>query len=207
MANQTGMRQKRGAPIVIEVGGIPYSGKTTVVREISGCLERAGRRYSIIKEYLGEPAFYQAAKMGPDVTFVRLLNCLREVVELAYCRDLGAIIIDRGLIDSLVWLDWFEGRGERLEEIRRIASDAVSVATSISSKYFFVWLDIDPLTSSLRHAQPGRIVNLPNLLDLRAHYKNVVSSINAVSTIRIRAEESHAADTAKAILHKAKLMK
>jgi hypothetical protein len=207
VSNRTGIRERRGAPIVIEVGGIPYSGKTTLVREISGCLQRAGRRYSIIEEYLGEQTFYQAAKMGPDVTFARLLNCLREVVELSYGRDLGVIVIDRGFIDSLVWLDWFEVRGEELEEVRRIANDALSVATRISSKYFFVWLDIDPLTSNLRHAVPGRIVNLPNLIDLRKHYANVVGSIEAVTIIRVRPDKSHAAESAKAILHKAKLLK
>ena len=93
-------------PFIIEFAGTPKSGKTTTISAIHQFLKRNG---VVVR------TFQERASVAPLVDkgtafFNTWVTCatLNGIIEALEDEKLDVLILDRGLFDGLVWIDWQE---------------------------------------------------------------------------------------------------
>jgi hypothetical protein len=103
-------------PFIIEFSGTPKSGKTTTIAAIHQFLKRNG---VVVR------TFQERASVAPLIDkgsafFNTWVTCatLNGIIEALEDEKLDVLILDRGLFDGLVWIDWqqethrgLQGRG------------------------------------------------------------------------------------------------
>src|SRR5690349_21164219 len=100
-----------GSPLFLELAGPPASGKTTTARLVWERFAGKGVHCSIVPE---------AAARSPLVNLKRswtfnawtLCQTVSSVLERTNSQQEDIVVLDRGLIDSLCWIQWFRSRGE-----------------------------------------------------------------------------------------------
>jgi hypothetical protein len=102
---QPRLSEKR-RPFIIEFAGTPKSGKTTTISAIHQFLKR--NRVAV-------STFQERASVAPLVDkgtafFNTWVTCatLNGIIEALEDEKLDVLILDRGLFDGLVWIDWQE---------------------------------------------------------------------------------------------------
>src|SRR5437016_2052376 len=88
---------------VIELFGLPRTGKTSSVDFLLHSLRQAGLRVQVIRERASLSPIRN--KMSPLFNYWTALSQLREYVE-ACDQDLDVVLADRGVLDSAVWLQY-----------------------------------------------------------------------------------------------------
>lgn len=193
--------------IAIEIVGLPYIGKTTIISEMIHQLRTKKIRHHQISEYSGPEYFYESAKLTPDVNIARALSCARELIEKSYDERADIILIDRGIYDSLVWMDWFKDCRNIPDENSKSMEILLDYIVGKFKRYIVVWLDGDPKLSIARHAGLGRIVNPLALEQLRACYlEREHSALLGLHILRISGGLEDRRKSALRILQKLKLI-
>ncbi|MGH7814811.1 MAG: hypothetical protein ACREQI_12505 [Candidatus Binataceae bacterium] len=161
-------------PLFIEFAGTPKSGKTTTLSAIHQFLKRSGvtvrtfqERASVAPLLDKGTAFFNIWVTGAT------LNGMIEALEE---EKLDVLILDRGLFDGLVWIDW-------QEKIHRLSSSEANTFRSfILTPRWRDLVDVvlvmhcSPSASLEReHAKQitlrrGSIMNMTTLAQLRNHY-------------------------------------
>jgi len=161
-------------PFIIEFAGTPKSGKTTTISAVYQFLKR---NEVIVR------TFQERASVAPLIDkgtafFNTWVTCatLNGIIESLEDEKLDVLILDRGLFDGLVWIDWQE------------KTHRVSKAEAITFRKFILtprWRDLvdlvfvmhcAPKTSLEREyakqitLQRGAIMNTATLSQLRKHY-------------------------------------
>jgi predicted NUDIX family phosphoesterase/thymidylate kinase len=166
-------------PFILEFAGTPKSGKTTTINAVHQFLKR---NRVVVR------TFQERASVAPLVDkgtafFNTWVTCatLNGIIEALEDEKLDVLILDRGLFDGLVWIDWQEKthrvsateakgfRGFVLTPRWRGLVDLVFVMhcdakTSLDREY------ANQIT--LRH---GAIMNNATLTELRQHYLEAAS--------------------------------
>jgi predicted NUDIX family phosphoesterase/thymidylate kinase len=161
-------------PFIIEFAGTPKSGKTTTISAVHQFLKRNG---VVVR------TFQERASVAPLIDkgtafFNTWVTCatLNGIIEALEDEKLDVLILDRGLFDGLVWIDWQEKTHRvskaEAEQFRRFVLtprwcglvDLVFVMhcdakTSLMREY------ANQIT--LRH---GAIMNVATLTQIRRHY-------------------------------------
>jgi predicted NUDIX family phosphoesterase/thymidylate kinase len=161
-------------PFIIEFAGTPKSGKTTTIGAIHQFLKRNG---VIVR------TFQERASVAPLVDkgtafFNTWVTCatLNGIIEALEDDKLDVLILDRGLFDGLVWIDW-------QEKTHRVSkAEAEGFRSFVLTPRWRGLVDLvfvihcDAKTSlereyakqiTLRH---GAIMNTVTLAQLRQHY-------------------------------------
>ncbi|MFZ0887098.1 MAG: NUDIX domain-containing protein [Candidatus Binataceae bacterium] len=197
-------------PFIIEFAGTPKSGKTTTISAVHQFLKRNG---VVVR------TFQERASVAPLVDkgtafFNTWVTCatLNGIIEALEDEKLDVLILDRGLFDGLVWIDWQE-KTHRVSkaEAKGFRSFVLTPRWRGLVDLVFV-MHCDAKTSlerehakqiTLRH---GAIMNVATLAQLRQHYlgaakryKGEFKSINVIENSR-GPEMKTIADVAKLIL-------
>jgi AAA domain len=105
---------RTGRPVVIEVAGTPRAGKTTVIAGLTQRFERAGRQVRVVAERARERSWLPN-KRDPNFNLLTFSATVQAVVEARH-RDGDIVLVDRGMLDALVWNEWHFLQGKLTEE-------------------------------------------------------------------------------------------
>ena len=161
-------------PFIVEFAGTPKSGKTTTISAVHQFLKRNG---VVVR------TFQERASVAPLVDkgtafFNTWVTCatLNGIIEALEDEKLDVLVLDRGLFDGLVWIDWQE-KTHRVSkaEAKGFRSFVLTPRWRGLVDLVFV-MHCDAKTSierehanqiTLRH---GAIMNIATLTQLRRHY-------------------------------------
>ncbi len=188
-----GLLVDKRRPFIVEFAGTPKSGKTTTINALHQLLKRND---------IAVRTFQERASVAPlldkgTAFFNTWVTCatLNGVIEALEDEKLDVLILDRGLFDGLVWIDWQE-KTHRVSssEAERFRSFVLTPRWRDLIDLVFV-MYCGPSTSlkrekvkqiTLRH---GAIMNRGTLAQLRQHYLDAVEryrvefrSINTIET-------------------------
>lgn len=112
-------------PIVIEFAGSPKSGKSTIISAFSLFL----RRNNVSTHVVTERASMCPIDRKDHMTFNAWTICtsLSQLLEHTNSNS-QVVILDRGLFDSLCWMDWMRMTGRIDEEEQKTITDFVTLA-------------------------------------------------------------------------------
>jgi len=186
--------QKR-RPFFIEFAGSPKSGKTTALNALQVFLNRNGANVRVDQE---RASVAPLSNKG-TAAFNIWVTCatLSGMIEALEDEKLDALILDRGLFDGLVWIDW-------QEKTRRLTKEEADTFR----KFVLTprWWDLVDILFVM-HCQPnvsiereyanqltqrsGAIMNTETLTQLRSHlleaverYRNNFKEVRVVDTTR-----------------------
>lgn len=199
------MHQK---PIVLEVCGIPYSRKTSVIMSLQGHLRKHSVKFEVIDEFNGEGSFYESAKHTPDFNIVRATRCLERIITSKHARHNSVILVDRGIFDTYCWMKWFEKRGRSVKSQKIFAQKLIDLMQEYTHAYIVIQMNIDPLFSVANHGHQGSIVNTSTVTQLSNCYEEAISEYQ--KKIKIDVVDGSSAESevhAKNIFKKHKLGK
>lgn len=108
----------RKKPLIVEFTGLPKSGKTTVLNNLSLFLRRNGISNIIITERASECPIKD--KHSPEFNIWTGCMTLVNILNLSQTNNYDVIIVDRGIFDSLIWLNL-------MKERRKIISDELKI--------------------------------------------------------------------------------
>jgi predicted NUDIX family phosphoesterase/thymidylate kinase len=111
--------QIRKRPLIVEFSGLPKSGKTTVIN----CLSLFLRRNKIPAAVLTERASTCPVKnkLHPDFNIWTANMTLSQLITFKQTNAYFVILIDRGIFDSLIWMNLLNDLGKlKLEELEVI---------------------------------------------------------------------------------------
>src|ERR1035438_5336908 len=99
-------------PIVFEFAGVPKAGKTTILNALAGFLKRCKFRVEIVVERASVCPIKDKADANFNVwtACTTLAQILEKTQDPPRPEDPHILILDRGLFDSLCWLNLMERR-------------------------------------------------------------------------------------------------
>lgn len=178
--------------IVVELAGIPYARKTSILFDMENLLKGSGfTEFRVVGEYRGDLDTYDLIKIGSTINVKRALFCAKAIREECVRGKVKVILFDRGVWDSIVWLEHFVRTGEASTVLRDIRSKArvsrmLDVCIKKVERYCVIWIDEDPLIANARHNRQGKIINLSNLVGLSEEYRSAHESNDQSKLISIR---------------------
>lgn len=100
----------RKRPLIVELAGLPKSGKTTVVNSLSLFLRRNDIKCVVVTERAAVCPINN--KLHVDFNVWTGCTSLVNILNYKQHREHMVIIVDRGVFDSLVWLNLLHKRGK-----------------------------------------------------------------------------------------------
>lgn len=195
-------------PIVIEVCGVPYSHKTTVITKLEKHLRTHGIRFEVVAEFRGDNLFYDSAKYTSDLNIVRSGRCLERIITSKHTKQNKVILVDRGIFDTYCWINWFEKRDRVVDLKKKYSKIQLELIAEYACKYKIVWLDINPLLSVASHGRTGNIVNTSTITQLQQCYQKASDEYSETLDIEMMDCQAYDSDViAERIFHKYKLHK
>jgi len=163
-------------PFIVEFAGTPKSGKTTTITAIHQFLKRNGINVRTLQERASVAPLLDKG----TALFNTWVTCatLNGIIEALEDDKLDVLILDRGLFDGLVWIDWQE------KTHRASKAEAEGFRSFVQTQRWRGLIDLvfvmhcDPGTSLAREyanqitQRRGAIMNEGTLRQLRNHYLN-----------------------------------
>jgi thymidylate kinase len=103
-------------PFFVELAGTPRAGKTTALTALVRTLQREGLRVETVTERAAECPILD--KRHPFFNVWTSCTTLAQVLA-AQDRSADFVLIDRGLIDAVCWMDWYRTTGDLSAAERR----------------------------------------------------------------------------------------
>lgn len=151
----------RRRPFFIEFAGTPRAGKTTALEALARFLRYRDWRVQVLAEKAGSCPLEN--KLEATFNVWTACTTLTELLEAGQ-REAQIVLIDRGLFDTLCWMDWFRGRGD-LDAADHQAIDRFLLVPRWRRLIDLVFvMTVDPEEALAREfagqpAKPGRIMN------------------------------------------------
>jgi predicted NUDIX family phosphoesterase len=105
-------------PFFIELAGTPRAGKTTTLSALAQLLCAAGVRVKIVTERALDCPIPR--KRDPAFNIWTFCATMTEVLEEAQHRKADFVLVDRGLVDAVCWMDWYRETGCLRSEEHRV---------------------------------------------------------------------------------------
>ena len=169
---------RAGRPFFIELAGTPRAGKTTALTDLAIMLRHNQLRVETVDESAaGCPIPH---KRDPDYNLWTFFTTMAQIIWARH-TDTDVVLIDRGIVDAVFWMDWYLVTGhlsvteyhaiEKLALLQRWEGNLVLVLT------------IEPPIAIARdavgrRAAPGRIVNPDTLGEFNAAVERVHQRFN-----------------------------
>jgi predicted ATPase len=103
------LRRQARRPFVLEITGTPKAGKTTLIAMVESFLRDCGWKVHVLKERAGEcPLPMKGHFFFNTWTMGTMLAGLLDAVD----REHDLVILDRGIFDSLIWLEMQKDQGQ-----------------------------------------------------------------------------------------------
>jgi thymidylate kinase len=165
--------------VFIEFAGTPRAGKTTVLTHVRDTLSRHGMNVRVITEAAAECPIQKS----PDKWSFNVWTACTALLRMLEAReeDAQVTLVDRGLFDSLCWIDWFVARGVVSQRDRRRIDDFLLSPMWRSLLGCVVVMTVSPGKALEREARlrPGRaegkVVNDRTLRDFNLAVGRTVS--------------------------------
>lgn len=142
-------------PIVIEFSGLPNSGKTTLLKNLSVLCENNGIKAKIIQEPAELlPTIIPSGSIAQNIWIT--LETIQKNLELIYVEDSDFILLDRGLYNQMYW--------STLYTENKYYSEYISSVIDTFSKMYKMWpdylyvIDVDVEESLKRRMALGKSV-------------------------------------------------
>lgn len=130
-------RDRTHVPYVVEFTGLPKAGKTTIIRRLRHILEANKLTVAVVKEAATDKV---PKEFRSDLFAFNVLCALENVGSvLRAVLERGAsdvVILDRGIFDSLVWLEFLSDSGLLNDEMRAM------IGEFLMSKPWFSQIDL-----------------------------------------------------------------
>lgn len=92
-------------PFIIEFTGSPSSGKTTCITELDKFMRRQGFR--VLRPQEGAEVIRHIPRTTPEYNIRTALYALQMVIDYSYGHTYDVVILDRGLFDAYVWMEYW----------------------------------------------------------------------------------------------------
>ena len=167
--------QNPQTPFMIEFLGTPEAGKTTTIHRLEEVMSEK-YKISIIKESAEiVPAVFP--KCSIEAHFWMRLTTAKTILEKQFSNDSEAILIDRGLIDTLFWNFYYGSTGQlTTDEVKHINNFFQIIGIKFPD--IVVFLSTTPEEAIRRRGGEGRLVTL----DFLKYFNSLLESfMNTVS--------------------------
>lgn len=172
------VRPQASRPFFVEFAGTPKSGKTTAVQAVERLLRRNGVRVKVLVERASSCPLH-----AKDHMFFNVWTACTTLTQMLEARegDDQVVLVDRGLFDSLCWMNWFSRIGRLSPEERKAIYDFILLDRWIDLVDVVVLLTVDPATSLTREIsgqltqKPGSIMNERTLSQFNSSIESVVA--------------------------------
>jgi thymidylate kinase len=102
-------------PFFVELLGTPEAGKTTVIRPVANMLEEKGYKVKVLQEAAEQiPVKFPRNSLQENI-WIRTKTLLQTLE--ASVSDFDIILVDRGIIDTLIWNEIYRQKGELTSEL------------------------------------------------------------------------------------------
>lgn len=143
------------APFMIEFLGTPEAGKTSLIHRLKDELSKS-LSVGIIQESAEiVPSIFPKGSMEANL-WMRY-NTLNNLLKAKFSTDFDVILIDRGIIDSVLWNYYYYSTKMTSQEVFD-ATNSLLANTYISNPDQVYYLTTTPEESVKRRGGPGRIV-------------------------------------------------
>ena len=160
--------------LVIEFAGTPRAGKTSAMHGLSRHLRSLDLRVHLIEERAGSWPF--RSRRHPHFSLWTATATSALMLEAVHA-EADVVLVDRGLFDSLCWMDWYRRTGDLTEDDHEAIERFLRVAPLRELVHLVFVMTVAPdvalqreLLTRLtgRERGPGTIVNTSTLLELNA---------------------------------------
>ncbi|MBR2705571.1 MAG: ATP-binding protein [Clostridia bacterium] len=163
------MNIQPSTPYMIEFLGTPEAGKTSVIHQLKKELSKSFS-VEIIRE---------SAEIVPEIIpkgsieahFWMKYRTLTKLLEAKFCTEYDVILIDRGIVDSMVWNQYYYSIKAISREILEICN-AFFTHSGVPNPDQIVYLTTTPEEAIKRRGGEGRIVTYRFV----SHFNNIVNS-------------------------------
>lgn len=162
----------------IEFSGLPETGKTASIRALSVDLTNQGIQCEVISGSTKNPLF---CHLKSNWVFDAWLVCkmAKDLIEGRMDAQNKLTIFDRGLIDTLCWIEWFRMRGEIKSETALAVERFARIPEWFDKVKLTVVLRATFETALQRKGNTGRIVNFETYRELSRAYETVLGKLSS----------------------------
>lgn len=165
------MRLGARRAFVLELTGTPKAGKTSVLTTLQAFFKEAGLRVSILKERATECPL---AMKGHFFFNAWTMSTMLAEVLANLETDADLLLLDRGFLDALIWLELQSARQQVSDEERATFTDFVLLPRWRSLIDYTIIMKADPAVAIVREnhalliARKGSLMNEPALTEFNA---------------------------------------
>lgn len=168
-------------PQVIELLGLPRTGKTSIAKLLSEWLITRGFTVGIIHERV--PAEYGLSKLDPEFNYVGTQLITDRYYQMIK-EEYDYIIIDRGILNAMVWIDTLNRINSKTEStfnmLEKLANNAL---LRITTHAFFFSGDVQVALlreGALDRKKQGSIMNESVLQGYQKTYRDIESQLRVM---------------------------
>ncbi|MFA5853718.1 MAG: hypothetical protein WC866_01390 [Patescibacteria group bacterium] len=180
-------------PFVVELLGTPKSGKTTIAEAIEHTLKRNDGIVTARPE--GATVVDRVKRDTPHYNLETCRYALSEVTQRLE-SDLDLIILDRGLMDGMIWMEYWQKRGDLSEDdyAKAIAFYGMEIFRDLFDLH--VLLVCEPEVAMQRELakrrskKDGDTMNLGTIQKLRGYHDNLWTRLDGNSDHRMSMHDS-----------------
>ncbi len=151
---------------IIELFGLPRTGKTTTVVALKKHLKNAGFKVDIIRERASVCPLND--KLHPSFNFWTSISLIKEYIE-ANDKGFDFVLADRGIFDAFVWINFLSEK-KLLSDFEKLIDQNFILSNYLTTFYFTADIDVilDREFERQISRKYGKVMN-PQTLNL---YKN-----------------------------------
>jgi len=182
----------RRKPVFVELAGLPVAGKTTTATLLVAALTELGRSCALVPEAAADSPLADF-KREPLFNLWTMCATLMKIMERDAAADRDVIVVDRGLVDALCWIEWHRARGSLASDEAQLYSSFVQSDRWFGRLRHVVILNASLATSRRRLGTEGRIVNAETFAGLKTAYATVLGQLSRGSdgaTIQVLGTDS-----------------
>jgi thymidylate kinase len=170
---------------IIELFGLPKTGKTTTANALCKYLRTKGYKVEIVKERASLSPLKN--KLHPSFNYWTTISFIKEFIE-ANDKSVDYLIADRGIFDSYVWINLLskkENEPKFFAEFEKLAKQDIVLSNYFLTFYFYTTVEKSLEREIERHINysAGRIMNKVTLNEYLDSYKEVQNTLQKITTI------------------------
>lgn len=172
-------------PLIVEFGGLPAAGKTTVITSLQEYFLKRGFRCEIVTTATNVSPI-SGYKMSAQFDVWSICRTAMCILEKNALKDLDIVFIERGLFDSICWLKYFLQKKE--SDFNSLHLDFIKNFALLDmfhqNKVLVIILMVDIETALLRRGKEGSIVNEEMYKGLGSKYADLSKELNSSNVFR-----------------------